>query len=62
MRPSSHSREIARLILSALVVGTLASIAGWLLMVEHEADYERELARLAPVYVRTQDTQVSRKE
>jgi hypothetical protein len=48
------------LILAALLLAALGSVGGWLLMVEHEPEYEQE--RSAPIYVRTQDPRISQKE
>jgi len=44
MKPSSNARELLWLLLAALAVGALASVAGWLLMVEHAAPETVEMA------------------
>jgi hypothetical protein len=54
MKASTNSRELLRLNLAGLVVAALVSVAGWLLVVEHDADYEREQERLATIRSNTQ--------
>jgi hypothetical protein len=57
----TKARQLLWLISAALPVAALVSAGGWLLMVEHEAQYQREQERSVPVNVRTQDPKSSAK-